>query len=225
VDDQQIVSSLPCFHDLTFAEFQRLFGPWAPYDPPAVAHLFAEAAFPWWIGGGWAVEAVTGNCREHEDIDVVVLRRDLPQVRGHLAGFHLWSAHRGTLAPLLPGTDLPPDHEQLWVRRDAYSPWVLDVLLTPAEGEDWLYKRDHRLRRPLAEVGFVATDGLRYLRPDVVLLFKARLARAKDAADFDTLLRWLDAEAKSWLATALDLTEPGHPWIDRLREPPAAPSD
>jgi hypothetical protein len=225
VDDQQIVSPLPGFHHLTFEEFQRLFGPWAPYEPPALADLLAGAAFRWWIGGGWAVEAVTGTRREHEDIDVVVLRRDLPQVRRHLDRFHLWSAHGGTLAPLLNGTDLPLDHEQLWVRRNAYSPWVMDVLLTPAEGEDWIYKHDHRLRRPLAEVGFVGPDGLPYLRPEVVLLFKARLSRAKDSADFDALLRSLGAEAKSWLATALELTERGHPWIERLQSPAARPSD
>ena len=34
---------------------------------------------PWWIVGGWAIDAFTGRPREHHDIDVGFFRADLPR--------------------------------------------------------------------------------------------------------------------------------------------------
>jgi hypothetical protein len=116
------------------------------------------------------------------------------------------------LRPLLPGADLLPGREQLWVRRDAASPWLMDLLLTPAEGDDWLCKRDHRVRRPLAAVTFVA-GGVPYLRPEAVLLLKAKLDRPKDRADLAAALPLLDPADRTWLYDAVALVHPGHPWL------------
>jgi hypothetical protein len=64
---------------------------------------------------------------------------------------------------------------------------VVDLLLTPTDGESWVFKRNDAIRRPLDSVGWVAPDGVSYLRPEVVLLFKAKLGRPKDEADFRSL--------------------------------------
>jgi hypothetical protein len=76
---------------------------------------------------------------------------------------------------------------QLWVRRDAHSPWLVDLLLTLTDGNDWLYMRDQGIRRPLATIGFVVDDGVKYLQHEIVLLFKAKPKRSKDEIDFDVL--------------------------------------
>lgn len=131
----------------------------------------------------------------------------------------VWEAHRGSLRPLLPGDDLRPGREQLWVRRNSSSPWVLDVLLTPTDGDQWLYKRDHGIRRPLDEAGFPGADGVSYLAPEIVLLYKAKLARPKDRDDFAAMLPRLDDAARSWLVQALQLAQPGHAWLAALDEP------
>lgn len=64
----------------------------------------------------------------------------------------------------------------------------MDLLLTPAEGDDWVFKRDARIRRPLATVARRRADGVAYQAPEVTLLLKARAAaegrsRPKDEAD------------------------------------------
>ncbi|MGI8807782.1 MAG: nucleotidyltransferase domain-containing protein [Acidimicrobiales bacterium] len=150
---------------LSVEEFQDLYGPWCPWRPVEVLERFRSAPFRWWVAGGWAAEAGGASPRPHEDIDVAVLARDLPAVREWLADHHLWEAHQGGLRPLRPGTSPSPGCEQFWVRRNAMSPWVVDILLTRADGETWLFKRDERVRLPLAEVGWVAPDGVSYLRP------------------------------------------------------------
>jgi len=42
-----------------------------------VAAVFSRADVPWWIAGGYAIELAVGHAfREHEDIGVLLLRRD-----------------------------------------------------------------------------------------------------------------------------------------------------
>lgn len=197
-------------------EFQDIFGPWRPWRPREVVERFGTAPFPWWVAGGWAAEAGGAAPRPHEDIDVAVLARDLAAVREWLSDHHLWEAHRGWLRPLRPGAAPAADCEQFWVRRNAMSPWVLDVLLTPAEGDTWLFKRDDRIRLPLGGIGWFASDGVSYLRPELVLLFKAKLRRPKDEADLRSLVPRLDDGARLWLRDALALVHPGHPWSAAL---------
>jgi Aminoglycoside-2''-adenylyltransferase len=202
--------------EMSFDDFQALYGPWRPLPPAEVASLFSGSGVQWWIGGGWAVDAAARVTRVHEDVDVVVLRHEFSDVRRRLSEFHLWEAESGALKPLAADEALREEVSQVWIRRDAYSPWLVDLLLTPTDGEDWLYKRDQRIRRPLASIGFVGDDGVNYLQPEIVLLFKAKLKRSKDEIDFEVLLPHLSAQGREFLAQALGDSEPGHPWLARL---------
>ncbi len=168
------------------------------------------------MAGGWAAEAGGAARRAHEDVDVSVLERDLQAVRDWLADHHLWEAHQGALRPLRPGPALAPGRQQLWVRRNAASPWLVDLLLTPTNGEAWVFKRNDAIRLPLESVGWEAPDGVSYLKPEVVLLFKAKLCRPKDVADFRSLVARLDDGARGWLREALAIAHPRHAWLASL---------
>ena len=53
------------------------FGLWQPWQPKEVARFFSTLTVPWWIAGGWALDLFLGEqTRDHEDIDVQILRRD-----------------------------------------------------------------------------------------------------------------------------------------------------
>jgi hypothetical protein len=207
----------PPRNDLTDDEFHTVYGPSAALTPAEARDLFSGAPFPWWVIGGWSVELAGGTPREHEDLEVSVLRRDVAAVRSWLHPLHVWDNHGGQLFWLAPDVPEPPeDHEQWWVRQDASSPWILDVLMTPSEGDDWLYKKDRRVRRPLCEVVRWTQDGVPYQRPEIGLLFKARIMREKDRADFAGVVGALTTEDRDWLRAALVLTHPGHEWISAL---------
>ncbi len=69
----------------------------------------------------------------------------------------------------------------MWLRANASAPWVLDVPLTPAaNGGRWTNKHLDGHVATVEEVTWVAEDGIRYLLPEIVLVFKARLRRPKD---------------------------------------------
>jgi len=198
------------------AEFFNWYGPWAPLTPIEVMDLLAGGGFPYWIVGGCAIEAFTGQRRHHDDIDVTFLARDFYAVCERLHNYHLWDTEDGKLRPLVSGAAAPDENGQVWLRRNAAAPWLADLLLTPTEGEDWLCKRHRSIRRPLADIGWTGADGVPYLRPEIVLLMKAKHDLPKDRADLDAALPLLDPVARAWLADSLRVAHPGHPWLDTI---------
>ncbi len=207
----------PAPPDLGFAEFQRIYGPIRALSPAEAAALFAGAPFSWWVAGGWSAELGAVPRRFHEDLEVAVPRRDLPALRDWLRDYHLWDTHQAALRLVTPDLILPVDHEQLWMRRDAYSPWLLDLMLTPVDGGTWFYKRDQRVSRPIESVIRAGADGIPNQRPEITLLFKARRRWEKDELDFAAVVPELDASDRAWLRDAIALTEPArHPWLARL---------
>jgi hypothetical protein len=199
-------------------DFYRWYGAWGALTPPQVAERLAGLAARWWIVGGWAVDAFTGIPREHEDIDVAFFRADLPVVLARLSpDLCVWSNLSGTLRPLRRAEDLLEGARQLWVRRDGDSPWLMDLAMTPHDGDTWISPRDDRIRCPFDEATFVAADGIRYLRPELVLFMKARAAVRHDDRDLATVLPTLEPERKAWLREAISLLYPGHRWLDEIQ--------
>lgn len=200
------------------AAFQRLYGPWQPVDPLGASQMMHGYDGFWWVAGGYAIEAFTGAPRRHDDIDVVVFRRDLPLLREHFEGrYHLWSAGRGQLRPVNDTYPEPHEHSrQVWLREHALAPWRLDCLLNPDIDGRWQSVRDESHVAPLDEVTWVHDDGVRYLNPEIVLLFKARLDRPKDSVDLDVAWPRMAADQQDWLRDAVRRLYPDHAWNERL---------
>lgn len=200
--------------DMTDEEFFRWYGAWDPLDPPGVAALMAGFDRPWWIVGGWSVEAFTGVSREHEDVDLSILACDIPAFRAHLGeAWTPWSNDGGTLRPL---SDRFPEvldvESQIWLRRSAHEPWVVDLPITPDRDGLWTNKRDPAHVVPVEEATWVAADGIRYLRPEIALLYKAALHRPKDDGDLAAVWPRLDEAARTWLRDSVARLYPDHPW-------------
>ncbi|MFC5179256.1 nucleotidyltransferase domain-containing protein [Nocardioides taihuensis] len=201
-------------------EFFRWYGAWAPLDPPGLAAVMAGFERPWWIVGGWSVEAFTGVPREHEDVDLSILACDIPAFREHLGdAWTPWSNHGGTLRPLSERFPEVLDvQSQIWLRRSAHDPWEVDLPITPDRDGLWTSKRDPDHVVPLEEATWVAGDGIRYLRPEIAILYKAVLHRPKDDADLAVVWPRLDAPARAWLRDSIARLYPGHPWLGLVGE-------
>ncbi len=198
--------------------WEALFGTFASFDPIGMREFFAGFERPWWVVGGWAIEAFTGAPREHEDIDVSILVCDVPALRTHVGmSWQLWNIADGALRPL---TEHHPDvqhpESQIWARRDPWSPWVFDLPLTPDRDGLWTNKRLPDHVAPVEDVTWVADDGIRYLNPEIVLLYKSRLDRLKDTRDLDRTWPLLDDRARDWLRDKVGQLHPGHAWLERM---------
>lgn len=171
------------------------------HSPAEAAALLAHVDAPWWVAGGWALDLFLGGwTREHDDLDVAILRRDEARVRDALPGWDV---------------ELGDDERALLCRPRPDAPWAFELHLHEADGETWRYARDARVTRPLATLGGERA-GIPYLAPEVALLLKARAPRAVDERDFDRVRPALAPEASAWLRAALETAHPGHPWIARL---------
>ena len=146
--------------------------------------------------------------------------QDAGALRRHLAGrLDVYEADSGSLRPLLDGDEAVSDEcENLWLRPSGADPWEYDVILMHTTSTTWTFKRDGRIRRPLTDILW-ERNGIRYLKPEVQLLHKARGLRPQDQADFDVCAPLLGAAARAWLGTSLELAHPGHPWLLCLTGP------
>ena len=198
-------------------EILRLYGPWTARTPLDAAELLDGYDRPWWIAGGWAIEAFTGVARPHDDVDPSIPRSDVRALREHLSGrLDVWAADNGTLRPLVGEDDHVTDEcENLWLRPSGAEPWEYDVILMHATSTTWTFKRDARISLPLEEILW-ERDGVTYLRPEVQLLHKARGLRPKDQVDFDECAPVLAPSAREWLRAALTIAHPGHQWLLEL---------
>ena len=143
---------------------------------------------------------------------MTVFRRDVPELRRHFHGrYDLWSAGSATLRPLDDAHPLPRWSGQVWVRAHARAPWLLDVVLNPG-GPRWMFERDRAITFPLEEATWVAADGVRYLRPELVLAHKLRRTRKIDDRDLDAALPLLDADAVAFLLDLVKRCDPSHHW-------------
>lgn len=198
--------------------FLDLYGEWAPLSPTELAEQMRGFDRPWWIVGGWAIEAATGFRREHEDTDMSILARDVPAFAEFMKGrWHVWNNVGGILHPLgerWPDVDDP--RSQLWLRASAKDPWIVDIPLTPDANGLWTNKFLEGHTAAVEDVTWVAEDRIRYLLPEIVLVYKARLRRAKDEPDFAATLPTLTEHRRQWMREALGSVAPDHPWIERL---------
>lgn len=205
-------------------------GPWDPLTPSEVATLFAAYAGRWCIAGGWALDLYTGvQSREHGDTDVLIERNDLSLLHEALPGWELHAAS-GTLTRWHTGKDFPSHIHDIWCRQrigqrigqrvgQGDSPWKFQFMITDVdhETEEWIFRRDTRIRGPLSTMTLVR-DGMPILAPEIQLLYKSKLPnRPKDEADFVTIAPHLSAMQREWLANAIALIHPDHPWLPSLR--------
>ena len=167
------------------------------------------------MSGGLALELHVGRSgRDHDDIDVGGIRRDVPALRSILSGWDVRVAAAGRLMAW-SGDALEDGLHQnnLWCRRATAGPWQLDV--TIGEGDDgrWIYRRDRRIWLPWSQAILRTASGIPYIAPELQLLFKAKNPRPKDDVDAQVVIPVLDMARGDRLRRMLPL---GHPWHARL---------
>jgi hypothetical protein len=169
------------------------------------------------IAGGYALDLWLGrSTRPHADLEVAVLRRDHAAVDEWLSGWDRHVAVPGT-AELEPwdGSIEAPRHA-VWCRRSPTEPWAFELLFNDADGDEWRFRRDRRVRLPLRRAGLLTDEGRPHLAPEVVLLFKAKEDRERDRSDVMQVLPTLGDGEIAWLAAAIQTVHPGHPWLALL---------
>lgn len=176
----------------------------------------------WMFAGGLALDLHFGTVtRPHEDVDVILPRdrqeeaKALLETRGWRLDACRGGAYRAWTEPL------EPPHFQVHARRaDFTDVLMIDFMFSNLSHDTWHFRRDESVTRPLTEARRFTPNGLPYLAPELVLLFKSgsggRAPRGKDQTDFERVSPSLDDQGRRWLRSVLAARSSNHPWLGAL---------
>ena len=188
------------------------FGRWAPLTIAEARREFDDCPARWWFSGGVALEMFAGRSwRAHDDVDIGVCRRDAVTVLDHLRrrGWEVVVAAAGSLTAWDGGALSESSHQNnVWSRRPDGA-WAFDVTIGAGDDGAWSYRRDRAITRPWAEAVH-ERDGIRFLAPELQLLFKSKDVRPKDTVDAEQVVPLLAGGGLALLAGQLRGQQ--HPW-------------
>ncbi len=199
------------------AEVEDLHARWsASWTPAEVALRMVGVATPWYVAAGWALDLFHGaRKREHDDIEIAIPATRFPEVRDRFPEYIVDAVGDGRIWENATAQELAATR-QTWLRDPATGGYRLDVFREPHDGDTWIYRRQPAIRFPYRDIIRHTVHGIPYLRPELVLLFKAKNVRPKDQEDFETTLPSLDRDQRATLTMLLSQTHPGHPWASAL---------
>lgn len=190
---------------------------WSAWHPLELASRLAAVSKPWCIVGGWALDLWHGRqMRDHDDLEFTVLREDVGIFRQALQGLDFYTAGSGVVTLLPSDAELPADIVQIWCLGRIERRWRVDMMIEPGTPQTWICKRDPHIFGPRHEFVRSTPDGIPYLAPVAILLFKAKYRRVKDEADFGNALPKLTVSERAWLKASLEVVHTGHCWISAL---------
>ncbi|MFJ5837547.1 nucleotidyltransferase domain-containing protein [Streptomyces shenzhenensis] len=190
---------------------------WADaWRPEHLAERLDGVCVPWCVAAGWALDLFRGGqSRPHGDLEIAVPTAGFPEIQGRFAEY-AWDAVGSGRLWAGAGAEVLVSTHQTWLRDPGSGQFLCDVFREPHDGGTWICRRDESLRLPYDAIIERTADGIPYLVPELVLLFKAKAPRPKDQADFDGVLPLLDRRRRDFLNEWLERTHPGHPWLAEL---------
>jgi hypothetical protein len=173
----------------------------------------------WFVSGGWAIDMFLGQVtRKHADIEIGIDRADQHLLHSHLIGWSLDKAIQTSSGTQWiawgRGEQLQLPIHQIRASRANAAPAEIEFFLNERSNDQWRSRRHPELARPVGESVTISSSlGIPFLVPEIQLLFKAKHTREKDQADFARALPRLNPHQRRWLADALRVYYPGHPWL------------
>ncbi|MGW2874351.1 nucleotidyltransferase domain-containing protein [Kitasatospora sp. NPDC001225] len=203
--------------ELSPDEIEALPARWSScWTPGEVAQRLAGIGTPWYVAAGWALDLFRGRrTRAHGDIEIGIPAAGFPEVRDRFPGYAFDAAGSGRIWADAAPEVLAAVH-QTWLRDPATGDYLLDVFREPHDSDTWICRRDETIRLPYREIIHHTRDGIPYLAPELVLLFKAKHVRDKDQSDFDATVPYLTPAQRETLTGLLARVHPGHPWLADL---------
>lgn len=204
-------------HILSPSEIEGLDALWARHWTPAqISERLSGVGAPWCVAAGWALELFRGGSgRKHGDLEIAIPAAAFPQVRACFHGL-LWDAVGDGQIWYDAAPDALAATHQTWLRDPATGDYLVDVFREPHDGDTWICRHHPSIRLPYAEIILHTADGIPFLAPELVLLFKAKHVRPKDQTDFESVVPLLSPEQRARLAGLVERVYPDHRWLAAL---------
>lgn len=167
---------------------------------------------PWAIAGGWAIDLFLGTgTREHADVEIALYRQDQSAIRSHLHDWSFTKVQNGAVLSWERNECLSLPIHEIYAERGNET---IEILFNECDHAYWMYRRDHRIKREFDKAILFTDQGIPYLSPEIVLLFKSKTPRPKDELDFQHGYGSMSLEQREWLQGSLKVIYKSHPWMD-----------
>ena len=93
----------------------------------------------------------------------------------------------------------------------------VEFLLNEKIGPDWVFRRNKDIKRAIPALSMHTAEGIPFLGPEIILLYKAGQGRERDELDMQQARNHLVGSRLQWLSDALEVHLPDHPWTSQLR--------
>ena len=202
---------------LSPADIEALDDRWArAWTPPEIARRLVGVDVPWYVAAGWALDLFRGRqTRRHGDLEIAIPAARFAEISDRFPGYVFDGIGQKCVWPDATPEVLAVTH-QTWLRDPATGDYLVDVFREPHEDGMWVCRRDATIRLPYDQVICHTADGIPYLAPELVLLFKAKQPRPKDQADFEAVLPELSPAQRMRLAELIRRVHPEHHWLTEL---------
>ena len=185
--------------------------------PQKISALMRNFQSEWFITGGWAIDLYLGSIsRPHADIEIAIFRRDQIALQNYLNDWFLQKAEDSRLSVWNQNEFLQLPVHEIHCFREKNDPQNFEVLLNESGADKWIYRRNEKVTKSITEVYLTTSSGIKFLRPEIVLLYKSKNPRAKDEQDFESVVGHLNGESKNWLRNSVAISDSKHKWLQKL---------
>jgi len=168
----------------------------------------------WFIAGGRAIDLfLEKETRSHQDSEVAIFRQDQIALHDYFDSWLLQKIVNGERVVWYWDEWLKLPAHEIHCFNETAQPPRIEFLLNESNETEWLYRRNQKVRRSLAKVQLESSAGVKFLCPEIVLLYKSKNPQAKDEQDFQAVVKYLDAEREEWLKYAIKVCNSKHRWL------------
>lgn len=161
-----------------------------------VIELLRNFERPWFICGGWALDIFIGRqTRPHADIEIGVFRQDQFYLQQFFTGWEQHYVLDSGRKPWAPDQFLELPVHEIYIAKENFT---LEVLLNERTDHDWIYRRNAQITMPVELAIQTSKEGVPFLAPEIVLLYKTKNTREKDKTDIDNVLPLLGPAQLAW---------------------------
>jgi hypothetical protein len=187
-------------------------------EPLKIQSLMRNFKSDWFVAGGWAIDLyLETETRRHDDIEIAIFRRDQIELQSYFAGWRLQKVRADEFSIWQQAEFLELPTHEIHCHKENAALQSFEVLLNEInEDDEWIFRRNVKVTTPLSKLHLTSNLGIKFLRPEIVLLYKSKNPRAKDEQDFITSVKHLDVESRSWLKNALSFCYEEHHWLQNL---------
>lgn len=184
-------------------------------EPQRIKSLLEGYDGRWAIAGGWALDLyIKEETRQHKDIEIAIPRNEQKQLRKFLKDWNFSYIKNGELIDWENNIVLKLPIHEVHARNGRNR---IEILLNEIDDREWTYRRNPKLKYPINKLFIKHLFRINILAPEIVLLYKVKVNKAKDLIDLKNSIHLLGEEEKTWLIDAIKAEKKNSgDWLDLI---------